>query len=69
MRFLVVALLRFYQKALSPYFPPACRYIPTCSEYAIQAIQKYGLLRGGWLALKRVLRCHPWGGYGYDPVP
>ncbi|MCS6790673.1 MAG: membrane protein insertion efficiency factor YidD [Bacteroidia bacterium] len=69
MRYLVIALLRFYQKALSPYLPPSCRYTPTCSEYAVQAIQKYGILRGGWLALRRITRCHPWGGYGYDPVP
>lgn len=50
-------------------FPPACRYTPTCSQYAVEAIKKHGPFRGFWLALKRILRCHPWGGNGYDPVP
>ena len=61
--------IRFYQCCISPLFPPACRFTPTCSEYAIQAIRKHGALKGLWLALKRIFRCHPWGGSGYDPVP
>lgn len=58
-----------YQYALSPLFPPSCRYTPTCSEYSKQAIMKYGVIKGGWMGLKRISRCHPWGGKGYDPVP
>lgn len=65
----LVLFIRFYQGAISPLLSPACRYTPTCSEYTAQAIQKYGSLKGGWLALKRLLRCGPWGGHGYDPVP
>ena len=59
----------FYQKAISPYTPPSCRFTPTCSEYARQALLKHGLIKGLWLAIKRISRCHPWGGSGYDPVP
>ena len=62
-------LVRFYQVAISPLKPPTCRFSPTCSTYAIEALRKYGLLKGGALALKRIMRCHPWGGSGYDPVP
>ena len=62
-------LVRFYQVAISPLKPPTCRFSPTCSTYAIEALRKYGLLKGGALALKRIMRCHPWGGKGYDPVP
>jgi hypothetical protein len=58
-----------YQKAISPYTPPSCRFTPTCSEYARQALLKYGPFKGLWLAIKRISRCHPWGGSGYDPVP
>jgi len=58
-----------YQKAISPYTPPSCRFTPTCSEYARQALLKYGPFKGLWLAIKRIARCHPWGGSGYDPVP
>ena len=58
-----------YQVAISPYTPPSCRFIPSCSEYARQAITKHGPLKGSALALWRILRCHPWGGSGYDPVP
>ena len=63
-------LIRFYQTSISPLFPARCRYIPTCSEYARQAVEKYGAAKGGWLALKRFSRCHPFhkGGW-YDPVP
>lgn len=69
MRYLLIAFVRFYQGAISPFFPNACRYTPTCSQYMVEAIQKHGALRGGWLGLKRIGRCHPWGGHGYDPVP
>jgi len=68
-KFLFLGIVRFYQYAISPYTPASCRYTPTCSQYAVEAIQKYGPFKGGWLALKRILRCHPWGGHGYDPVP
>ena len=61
--------IRFYQKFISPLLPPACRYTPTCSQYAIEAIKKHGPIKGTWLAIKRILRCNPWGGKGYDPVP
>ncbi len=66
---LMLALIAFYRTCISPFTPPACRYTPTCSQYAQEAIRKYGAFRGGWLALKRILRCHPFGGSGYDPVP
>ena len=59
----------FYQYSISPLFPSSCRYLPTCSEYTKQAIYKYGFFKGTWLGLKRISRCHPWGGSGYDPVP
>ncbi len=62
-------LIRLYQIFLSPYMGRQCRYTPTCSNYALEALQKHGLLRGSWLAIKRILRCAPWGGSGYDPVP
>ena len=64
-----ILLVRFYQVAISPLKPPTCRFIPTCSTYALEALKKYGLLKGGRLALRRIMRCHPWGGSGYDPVP
>ena len=66
---LMLALIAFYRSCISPLTPPACRYTPTCSKYAEEAIRKYGPFKGGWLALKRILRCHPFGGSGYDPVP
>ncbi|HJW26737.1 MAG TPA: membrane protein insertion efficiency factor YidD [Rhodocyclaceae bacterium] len=69
MKRLLVALLRAYQYAVSPLLGRNCRYFPTCSEYAVEAVQKYGAARGGWLGLKRVCRCHPWHPGGYDPVP
>jgi putative membrane protein insertion efficiency factor len=61
--------IRFYQLAISPMMPAACRYYPTCSNYAIEAIDKYGALKGGWLAVRRILRCHPFRPGGFDPVP
>ena len=64
-----VALIRFYQMAISPLLPPSCRYTPTCSTYAVQALKKHGPFKGSWLALRRIMRCHPWGGHGHDPVP
>lgn len=69
LQYIIIGLIRFYQTAISPLTPPACRFTPTCSQYALEAIKKYGPLKGGWLALKRILRCNPWGGSGYDPVP
>jgi hypothetical protein len=64
-----LVLIRFYQWFISPLTPPSCRYIPTCSQYSVEALQKHGLIQGGWLAIKRISSCHPWGGKGYDPVP
>lgn len=61
--------VRFYQLAISPHFPPVCRFTPTCSQYAIEALRRHGPVRGLWLSIKRIARCHPWGGSGYDPVP
>jgi len=65
----LIFLVRVYQLVLSPLFGPACRFTPTCSAYAIEAFRKHGPFKGFWLALKRILRCHPWGGHGHDPVP
>ena len=65
----LLAPIYFYRAFISPLTPPSCRFTPTCSQYAIEAIKKHGPLRGSWLALRRILRCHPWGGSGYDPVP
>lgn len=64
-----IALIKLYQWILSPVIGPKCRYTPSCSQYALEALKKYGPLKGSWLALKRISRCHPWGGHGYDPVP
>ncbi|SPL71852.1 membrane protein insertion efficiency factor YidD [Acinetobacter stercoris] len=62
-------LIRFYQIAISPLIGPRCRYIPTCSQYSLEAIHTHGAMKGTWLAAKRICRCHPWGGHGFDPVP
>ena len=66
---IIIGLIRAYQLMLSPYLPRSCRYDPTCSRYAIIAVSKYGTIKGLYLALRRILRCHPFGGSGYDPVP
>lgn len=66
---LFLSAIRFYQRNISPLFKPHCIYRPTCSEYAVQAIQKYGVKKGSWLAFKRIVRCHPFHKGGYDPVP
>lgn len=67
--FVAMLPIYFYHYCISPLKPASCRFTPTCSEYALQALRKYGPVKGGYLALKRILRCHPWGGHGYDPVP
>lgn len=66
---LLILLIRVYQYTLSPFIGRNCRYTPTCSNYGIEAIKKYGAIKGGWLTIKRILSCNPWGGSGYDPVP
>ncbi|MCI5149201.1 MAG: membrane protein insertion efficiency factor YidD [Candidatus Electrothrix sp. MAN1_4] len=66
--FFLLLLIKGYRYCISPLFPPSCRYMPTCSEYAVEAIARYGALRGGWLSLSRILRCHPFASGGYDPV-
>jgi hypothetical protein len=66
---LMILVAKGWQKGPSKILPPSCRYTPSCSGYAITAIERYGAARGGWMALKRILRCHPWGGQGHDPVP
>jgi len=67
--FLALIPVYFYKYCISPLTPASCRFMPTCSEYTLQAIKKYGPFKGGYLALRRILRCHPWGGHGFDPVP
>ena len=70
MKKLLLTLIKFYQNAISPLFPARCRYYPTCSQYAVEALTKYGAAKGGWLACKRFLRCHPFAKHDYfDPVP
>ncbi|MDD6821171.1 MAG: membrane protein insertion efficiency factor YidD [Paraprevotella sp.] len=59
----------FYRQFISPLTPSSCRFTPTCSQYALEALRRHGVLRGSWLTIRRLLRCHPWGGSGYDPVP
>jgi len=65
----MLALIRLYRRGISPFTPPSCRFTPTCSAYAEEAVGRYGAWRGGWLALRRLLKCHPFGPSGYDPVP
>ena len=64
-----ILLIKIYQLLISPLFPSSCRYSPTCSHYTLEALKKYGILKGSWLGIKRISRCNPWGGSGYDPVP
>ncbi|KFC21644.1 MULTISPECIES: membrane protein insertion efficiency factor YidD [Chryseobacterium group] len=67
--FPIVVLIKFYQLAISPFLGKNCRYDPTCSHYTLEALKVHGLIKGSWLAMKRIASCHPWGGEGYDPVP
>lgn len=69
MRFLLIKLIRGYQYLISPLSPPCCRFVPSCSQYAIEAVERHGVFKGSWLGIKRILRCNPWGSGGYDPVP
>ena len=69
LRLLLLFLIHAYRLVLSPVLPPSCRFTPTCSTYGLEAIRRHGALYGGWLTLRRIARCHPWGGMGYDPVP
>ncbi|MCI0478658.1 MAG: membrane protein insertion efficiency factor YidD [Anaerolineales bacterium] len=69
MKYLTLGLIRLYQRLLSPLLPPSCRFVPTCSQYGVEAITHFGMIKGGWLALTRILRCHPFNPGGYDPVP
>lgn len=66
---ILIVPIRFYQRFVSPLLPPSCRFTPTCSHYAVEALAKHGVFKGGWLAARRIARCHPWGPSGYDPVP
>jgi uncharacterized protein len=68
-RWLALKVIRFYQLAISPHMPPSCRYVPSCSEYGYEAIERYGALRGGWMTVRRIARCNPFVKGGYDPVP
>lgn len=67
--YLLKLLVRGYQLIISPNLPNACRYTPTCSQYTLEALEKHGAIKGTYLGIRRILRCHPWGGHGYDPVP
>jgi uncharacterized protein len=69
LRWLALKIIRFYQLAISPWLPPSCIYYPTCSQYGLEAISKYGFFKGGWMAVRRILRCHPFAQGGHDPVP
>ena len=69
MKFLLIGLIRVYRLFISPFFPPSCRFQPTCSQYALDAVERFGSIRGSWMAIKRILRCHPFHPWGYDPVP
>ena len=69
LKYIFIYLIKFYQKFISPLKPPSCRFYPTCSQYAIESIKKYGSIKGSYLAIKRIIRCHPFNPGGYDPVP
>jgi putative membrane protein insertion efficiency factor len=69
MRFILLTLIRLYRLCISPMLPVSCRHAPTCSEFAQEALKVHGTVKGGWLALRRLLSCHPWGSFGFDPVP
>ena len=69
MRQVLIALIKLYRYAISPYLAPSCRYTPSCSSYAIEAVERFGIFRGSWMAVRRISRCHPWHEGGYDPVP
>ncbi|OGF52432.1 MAG: membrane protein insertion efficiency factor YidD [Candidatus Firestonebacteria bacterium GWA2_43_8] len=69
MKNVLIFLLKIYKKGISPYLPPSCRFTPTCSEYAMEALNRFGVVKGGWLAVKRVSKCHPFHKGGHDPVP
>jgi putative membrane protein insertion efficiency factor len=69
MKALFIFIVRIYQWVISPMLPGACRFQPTCSQYMVEALGKHGVFRGGWMGMKRIGRCHPWGGHGFDPVP
>lgn len=69
MKPLVLAAIWLYQRSISPFIPSSCRYLPTCSHYSMEAVERYGVVKGGWVGLKRLVRCNPWGGKGFDPVP
>jgi hypothetical protein len=69
LKYIFIYLIKFYQKFISPLKPPSCRFYPTCSQYAIESIKKYGSIKGSYLAVKRIIRCHPFNPGGYDPVP
>ncbi|HOK60576.1 MAG: membrane protein insertion efficiency factor YidD [Tenuifilum sp.] len=67
--YIPILLIKIYQIFLSPYLPNSCRFTPTCSAYSVEALKKHGFFKGLWLSVRRISRCHPWGGHGYDPVP
>ncbi len=69
MKIIIIWLIKGYRSFISPLFPPSCRFQPTCSQYAVEAVEKFGIWHGSWLTIKRILRCHPWHPGGYDPVP
>jgi len=69
MKYILLVLIKFYQYAISPHFPRVCRFYPTCSAYAYEAVSKYGFFRGAFMAIRRIMRCHPFHSWGYDPVP
>jgi hypothetical protein len=69
MKYVLIVLIRIYQRLLSPFLPPSCRFVPSCSQYGLEAVSHYGFFKGGWLAVRRLLRCNPLNPGGYDPVP